>query len=183
MSIIYNGTTVPAGGTIRFNGTTLNKVMFNGVKVWERYIGCTLTITKGIYQTNASYPEYGIFPDYSYEMTQPPANGIIRWNRAGEIVANAACSVTFSGRIVAREVDGQSYYVCIYLFKNDSLYHTYLDTTHSGSYYDAILPAISARLATGDRLSVRVWGRNKGSSRTRYEAWDTPYCNFQAVPV
>ena len=39
MSIIYNGTTIPNTGTIRYNGTSLNKVIYRGTTVWEKFNG------------------------------------------------------------------------------------------------------------------------------------------------
>ena len=36
MSIIYNGTTIPNTGIIRYNNTSLNKVIYNGTTVWEK---------------------------------------------------------------------------------------------------------------------------------------------------
>lgn len=39
MPLKYNGTTIPNTGTIRYNGTSLNKVIYNGTTVWEKFNG------------------------------------------------------------------------------------------------------------------------------------------------
>ena len=36
MALIYNGTTVPTNGTIKYNNTNLTKVIYNGTTVWEK---------------------------------------------------------------------------------------------------------------------------------------------------
>lgn len=36
MSLIYNGTAIPNTGIIRYNGTELSKVIYNGITVWEK---------------------------------------------------------------------------------------------------------------------------------------------------
>ena len=36
MPLIYNGTTIPNTGTIKYNNTSLNKVIYNGTTVWEK---------------------------------------------------------------------------------------------------------------------------------------------------
>ena len=38
MSLIVNGTTIPETGTVKFNGTSLSKIIYNGVTVWERWL-------------------------------------------------------------------------------------------------------------------------------------------------
>ena len=37
MSIIFNGTTLDSSANIKYNGTSLNKIVFNGVEVWKKY--------------------------------------------------------------------------------------------------------------------------------------------------
>ena len=37
MSIIFNGTTLDSSADITYNGTSLNKIVFNGVEVWKKY--------------------------------------------------------------------------------------------------------------------------------------------------
>jgi hypothetical protein len=36
MPLIINGTTIPASGTINYNGTSLTEIIFNGVTVWQK---------------------------------------------------------------------------------------------------------------------------------------------------
>jgi hypothetical protein len=36
MSLIYNGTEIPIDGTISFNGSNVEKVIYNGTTVWEQ---------------------------------------------------------------------------------------------------------------------------------------------------
>ena len=36
MSLIYNGVTIPNGAVITYGGTTLTKIIFNGVTVWQK---------------------------------------------------------------------------------------------------------------------------------------------------
>ena len=43
MSLIVNGTTIPETGTVKFNGTSLSKIIYNGVTVWERWVKKTGT--------------------------------------------------------------------------------------------------------------------------------------------
>ena len=36
MSLIYNGVTIPNGAVITYGGTTLTKIIFDGVTVWQK---------------------------------------------------------------------------------------------------------------------------------------------------
>jgi len=38
MPLIYNGTEIPNTSSINYNGTSLTKVIYNGVTVWEKYV-------------------------------------------------------------------------------------------------------------------------------------------------
>ena len=38
MALIYNGTTIPSTATIKYNGTNLTKIIYNGVTVWQKNI-------------------------------------------------------------------------------------------------------------------------------------------------
>lgn len=59
MPLIINGTTIPSSGTINYNGTSLTKVIFNGVTVWQKSFK---VISNGTLQ-NSSY------------VTSAPTNG------------------------------------------------------------------------------------------------------------
>ncbi len=41
MALIYNGTTIPSSATIKYNGTTLTKIIYNGVTVWQKVTDVT----------------------------------------------------------------------------------------------------------------------------------------------
>ena len=38
MALIYNGVTIPSNATVNYNGTSLQKIIYNGVTVWQKQI-------------------------------------------------------------------------------------------------------------------------------------------------
>ena len=77
MAIKYNGTTIPDTGTIKYNGTSLTKVIYNGTTVWEKWsqkTGSYMTVGSKAFNRLANdvtyngfrYRTYGIRDDGDY---------------------------------------------------------------------------------------------------------------------
>lgn len=83
MSLIYNGTTIPSSATIKYGGTTLTKIIFNGVTVW----------TKGTTTTQ----NFGSHDYYAHQGT--PLSGTFNWD----------VTMTYTGVIKSIALDGSGY--------------------------------------------------------------------------
>ena len=108
MSIIYNGTTIPNTGIIRYNGTSLNKVIYNGTTVWEKfngylyYYGNEYTSFTGGWNDNGysmhgSAPEGGTYSKTSSYIQVSPTTGS---RHAKTIGTNNLINLTGYSRII-----------------------------------------------------------------------------------
>lgn len=46
MALKFNGTSIPSSGTVKFNGTSLNKVIFNKTLVWRKAASYSFSMSK-----------------------------------------------------------------------------------------------------------------------------------------
>lgn len=196
MSLIYNGTNIPNTGIIRYNGTELSKVIYNGITVWEKivYTRSEYTILQGRTQIDCTQ---GIvnFPTFGYNHTI--TGNTISINSPGQIVANTRCSVQFTARFMCENVDGQSVNCAIYLYKNNSVLYTLFGPADCGSYKDVLIGfsghpyfGYTVTLEKGETLNYRVAvTKGNGSANARvnfYPKGQTPsigLTQFIATPL
>ena len=56
MSLIYDGVTIPNGAVITYGGTTLTKIIFNGVTVWQKATDATKNFGNHTYIDHVGTP-------------------------------------------------------------------------------------------------------------------------------
>lgn len=74
MALIMNGTTIPSSATIKYNNTSLTKIIYNGVVVWQKsyYVIQNGTLLSSSYVTSKAangYSDHSSFSNSSSRMT------------------------------------------------------------------------------------------------------------------
>lgn len=173
MSILYNKGSNPS--IVKYNGTSLDKVIYSGKVVWQRispvsnisYSGAghwytTYSSVGGVFITGASGDYWGL------SRSTIPSGSCISWYGSGaEVVANVDCTVTFSLTMTAVMSDGWTWYNArIYLCKNGALYTTLVNRGATGNVdtnnvlFSNLSTSASIKLAKGQRAGIYCDGGN-----------------------
>lgn len=86
MSIIYNGTTIPSTGIIKYNNTSLNKVIYNGTAVWQKSIN--------VLEKFPSRSDWTVYTEQQYGISITSTKIYIRGGSGVGPYARGICSIT-----------------------------------------------------------------------------------------
>ena len=186
-----SGTAYNAGASITLSS---NSTMY---AYWETsWVTSTFTINKGQTQIDSTQG-INIFPTFSYSFSI--TGNCISQGSPGQIKALCRCNVTFTCRLMCRNVDDQSVAFAIYLYKNGSLYTTLQSKIECLEYRDLMFGfsgkpfhGTTIQLNGGDTLDFRVQVfQSSGSAKARVnfrtksetDGVNVGVCRFTAVPV
>lgn len=155
MALIYNGKTLGPSAVIKYAGVALQKIVYKGVTVWQKYTSSSARISS-YYAIPASTPTIAgsASPSdptgYIYNRGTMSGNAL-SWSGAGACVkANCACTLTVSGFIrphgILAETKGWYYKNNTQLAQIFYVYTT--DQKFTLSY--------KIKLAAGDTFSIRT---------------------------
>ncbi len=189
MALIVYGNTISPGITIPCEGVNLDKIICNNALVWQKYVAATATISTGSagLDQGSAQPTYGnriiIYPGWNYSLSSIPADAVIAWDGV-KIKAKGACTITVSGAIRARSIDGQPCAVQVFLFKNNSSIATFLNTTIAAKETrDFSLPAKTITLEEGETCYIKVAGGHSNYSNVRTRFGIVSPIRFVATPI
>ena len=179
MSIIYNGTTIPNTGIIRYNNTSLNKVIYRGTTVWEKLVTSTVTYNGTGWRVYSDGEKIiGGTSDSSNRVdviyTRTCTGNIVKFTDSSKylrITANINCTVSISYYIEGYASDAYGWYSfnhAIYINGSRNSYimlEGYYLGTDSMKIYQGTK---SINLNTGQNLAIYMGAGNEGDSRTNY---------------
>lgn len=173
MPIIIEGSALPAGSAISYNGVDLKKIYCNDILVWQKYIA-----SQGTLSSYSGYNSMGgtgtplVFAASSpgdpggqtHSRTSMTGN-VLAWNgsKGAIITALCDCRVTISGTLKCSRLEGSVTYKLYYYKGNSQLSnfaYAYLSNSTGTSKSHTLSYAVE--LKKGDTLSVRVLNMSSG---------------------
>ena len=188
MPLIFNGNSISAGSKILYNNTELQKIYCNDVLVWQKYVAATASITGGsstIGGGGSAQPTYGdgviLYPHWNYNLSSLSPDAIIGWEGVS-VKARDFCTIVVSGIIRVHNVDGGDMGFRIYLYKNNSLYKTYINSSVI-TPKDISLGTTTITLSPGETCSIRVHAGYQEYPNHRVRFFILNPIRFSATPL
>lgn len=170
MSVTINGSPLK---NLPFNQYSVKKWFHNGILVWQKYIAGTASITRGSLQ-EARGKGWLAFPSYNFAGNSLNADAIIDWyypdsTQARGVKAKGPCTITVSGTIQVRPVDGPDAWTYIRLCRNDTAIKTWYNGVKYAGVQNRTLSPVTITMDDGDTCHVEVYCYNDSpTNRTAY---------------